>query len=226
MAIISFFAELPSEFETAKSQILSSSEITSLKDVFSWVLRTESTSNQQINELVAKGEEKNDARRNYSLQTYSDSQNHVTGLRIVVPTCAPLANAQLEDRNIDNLCGSPIVFSYNKTSFYNKENNVEPRSSEESCKGEEKNYARWNYFLQTMSESFFAGRETNVEAAAKVVHPTSTYSDSQNHRIFVPRCGLLQTQKTEVCRSNVLHVRHGIQLRNLIKELIMAKLGK
>ncbi|KAH0729129.1 hypothetical protein KY289_000317 [Solanum tuberosum] len=48
MAIMSFLAGLPSEFETAKSQILSSSEITSLKDVFSRVLRTESTpANQQ-----------------------------------------------------------------------------------------------------------------------------------------------------------------------------------
>ncbi|KAH0700947.1 hypothetical protein KY284_015162 [Solanum tuberosum] len=56
MAIMSFLAGLPSEFETAKSQILFSSEITSLKDVFSRVLRTESTpANQQTNVLVAKG---------------------------------------------------------------------------------------------------------------------------------------------------------------------------
>ncbi|XP_049394589.1 uncharacterized protein LOC125858849 [Solanum stenotomum] len=47
---------LPSEFETAKSHILSSSEISSLKDFFSRVFLTESTlSNQQTNVLVAKG---------------------------------------------------------------------------------------------------------------------------------------------------------------------------
>ncbi|KAK6797763.1 hypothetical protein RDI58_005465 [Solanum bulbocastanum] len=62
--------------------------------------------------------------------TYSDSQNHISGHRIVVP----LANAQLEDRNVDSLCGSPIVFSSTLRSFYNKENNVDSRSAEESCK--------------------------------------------------------------------------------------------
>ncbi|XP_027768541.1 uncharacterized protein LOC114074765 [Solanum pennellii] len=56
MAIMIFLAGLLSEFETAKSHILSSSEISSLKDVLSRVLRTESTpSNQQTNVLVAKG---------------------------------------------------------------------------------------------------------------------------------------------------------------------------
>ncbi|KAJ8549791.1 hypothetical protein K7X08_033498 [Anisodus acutangulus] len=59
--------------------------------------------------------------------TYSDSQNH----RIVVPTCATLANA--EDRNMDSLCGSPIVFSSTLRSLYNKENNVDSRSAEESA---------------------------------------------------------------------------------------------
>ena len=39
---MSFLAGLPTEFETAKSQILSSSEISSLQDVFARVLRTES----------------------------------------------------------------------------------------------------------------------------------------------------------------------------------------
>ncbi|OIT19193.1 hypothetical protein A4A49_44137, partial [Nicotiana attenuata] len=64
MAIMSFLAGLPSEFEIAKSQILSSSDITSLKDIFSQVLRTESTpSIQQTNVLVAKGEGRNDAKR-------------------------------------------------------------------------------------------------------------------------------------------------------------------
>ena len=42
LAVMSFLAGLPSEFETAKSQILSGSEITSLQDVFNKVLRTES----------------------------------------------------------------------------------------------------------------------------------------------------------------------------------------
>ncbi|KAG8661786.1 hypothetical protein MANES_01G039012v8 [Manihot esculenta] len=42
MAVMSFLAGLPPEFETAKSQILSDSEISSLHDVFTRVLRTES----------------------------------------------------------------------------------------------------------------------------------------------------------------------------------------
>ncbi len=41
MAVMSFLASLPLEFETAKSQILSGSEISSLHDTFSRVLRTE-----------------------------------------------------------------------------------------------------------------------------------------------------------------------------------------
>ncbi|XP_073158713.1 uncharacterized protein [Henckelia pumila] len=41
MAVMSFLVGLPHEFETAKSQILSSSEISSLQDTFSRVLRTE-----------------------------------------------------------------------------------------------------------------------------------------------------------------------------------------
>ncbi|RVW63419.1 putative mitochondrial protein [Vitis vinifera] len=41
MAVMSFLAGLPSEFETAKSQILSNSEIGSLQEVFSRILRTE-----------------------------------------------------------------------------------------------------------------------------------------------------------------------------------------
>ncbi|WMV16342.1 hypothetical protein MTR67_009727 [Solanum verrucosum] len=72
MAVMSFLAGLPTEFETAKSQILASSEITSLNDVFSWVLRTESTpSNEQTKVVVTKGEEKNDARRNCFFQAMS-----------------------------------------------------------------------------------------------------------------------------------------------------------
>lgn len=51
-----------------------------------------------------------------------------------MPTCVPLANTQLEDKNIDSLCGSPIVFSSTLRSFYNKENNVDSKSAEESRK--------------------------------------------------------------------------------------------
>ena len=40
MAIMSFLAGLPSELETAKSQILASLEISSLHDTFTRVLRT------------------------------------------------------------------------------------------------------------------------------------------------------------------------------------------
>ena len=43
MAVMSFLAELPSEFETAKNQILSSSKISSLQNMYSMVLRTEGT---------------------------------------------------------------------------------------------------------------------------------------------------------------------------------------
>ncbi|RVW25326.1 hypothetical protein CK203_116037 [Vitis vinifera] len=57
MAVMSFLVGLPSEFETAKSQILSSSEIGSLQEVFSRILRTEGTSSiqQTNNVLVTKG---------------------------------------------------------------------------------------------------------------------------------------------------------------------------
>ncbi|KAL6347635.1 hypothetical protein AAG906_026163 [Vitis piasezkii] len=55
MAVMSSLAGLPSEFETAKSQILSSSEIGSLQKVFSRILRTECTSSiQQTNNEEAR----------------------------------------------------------------------------------------------------------------------------------------------------------------------------
>ncbi|XP_058002771.1 uncharacterized protein LOC131179885 [Hevea brasiliensis] len=47
LAVMSFLAGLPSEYETAKSQILSSSEISSLHETFTRVLRTESTQSSQ-----------------------------------------------------------------------------------------------------------------------------------------------------------------------------------
>ncbi|KAK2970814.1 hypothetical protein RJ640_010086 [Escallonia rubra] len=54
MAAMSFLGALPPEFDTAKSQILSGTDITSLQEVFSRVLRTESpSSNQQSSVLVA-----------------------------------------------------------------------------------------------------------------------------------------------------------------------------
>jgi len=67
MAVLSFFAGLPYEIETANYQVLSS-EITSLKDVFSRVLRTQSTpstpSNKPINYFVNKGGGHSAGRRN------------------------------------------------------------------------------------------------------------------------------------------------------------------
>ena len=52
MAIMSFLAGLPPEFETAKSQILSSSEISSLHDFFSRILRTEGTPSVQYSSAI------------------------------------------------------------------------------------------------------------------------------------------------------------------------------
>ncbi|RVW41005.1 Retrovirus-related Pol polyprotein from transposon TNT 1-94 [Vitis vinifera] len=64
MTVMSFLSGLPSEFETAKSQILSGSDIDSLQEVFSRVLRTENvSSSQHTNVLVAKGENAENARR-------------------------------------------------------------------------------------------------------------------------------------------------------------------
>ncbi|XP_058000287.1 uncharacterized protein LOC131178725 [Hevea brasiliensis] len=47
LAVMSFLAGFPSEYETAKSQILSSSEISSLHETFTRVLCTESTQSSQ-----------------------------------------------------------------------------------------------------------------------------------------------------------------------------------
>ncbi|KAL6319128.1 hypothetical protein AAG906_011207 [Vitis piasezkii] len=64
MAVMSFLSGLPYEFETAKSQILSGSDIGSLQEVFSRVLRTENvSSSQHTNVLVAKGGNAENARR-------------------------------------------------------------------------------------------------------------------------------------------------------------------
>ena len=64
MVVMSFLSGLPSEFETAKSHILSSSDIGSLQEVFSRVLRTENVpSSQHTNVLAAKEENGENARR-------------------------------------------------------------------------------------------------------------------------------------------------------------------
>ena len=55
MAVMSFLVSLPSEFDTAKSQFLSSPEISSLQETFSRLLRIEiSPSIQKSNALVSK----------------------------------------------------------------------------------------------------------------------------------------------------------------------------
>ncbi|KAK3019401.1 hypothetical protein RJ639_004651 [Escallonia herrerae] len=66
MAVMSFLGALPPEFDTAKSQILSGTDITSLQEAFNGVLRTESTSsNQQSSVLVAnRGRESEAGRMN------------------------------------------------------------------------------------------------------------------------------------------------------------------
>ncbi|KAL6313651.1 hypothetical protein AAG906_010069 [Vitis piasezkii] len=80
MAVMSFLAGLPSEFETAKSQFLSSSEIGSLQEVFSRILRTEGTSSiqQTNNVLVAKGGSNDTGRKsnNRGGSKTSDSYNN------------------------------------------------------------------------------------------------------------------------------------------------------
>ena len=55
MTVMSFLASLPSEFDTTKSRILSSSEISLLQETFSWLLRAEIfPSIQMSNALVSK----------------------------------------------------------------------------------------------------------------------------------------------------------------------------
>ena len=55
MAVMSFLASLPSEFDTTKSHILSRPEISSLQETFSQLLHTEiSPSIQMSNALVGK----------------------------------------------------------------------------------------------------------------------------------------------------------------------------
>lgn len=52
MVVMSFLAGLPSEFETAKSQILSTPEISLLEEVFSRVLDTENSTSAHPNSAL------------------------------------------------------------------------------------------------------------------------------------------------------------------------------
>ncbi|XP_058007912.1 uncharacterized protein LOC131182393 [Hevea brasiliensis] len=52
LAVMSFLTGLPSEYETSKYQILSSSEISSLHETFTRVLRTESTQSSQTQRVL------------------------------------------------------------------------------------------------------------------------------------------------------------------------------
>ncbi|KAK2992477.1 hypothetical protein RJ640_011616 [Escallonia rubra] len=93
MAAMSFLSALPPEFDTAKSQILSSTDITSLQEVFSRVLRTESTSsNQQSSVLVAnrgRGSEAGRMNNNRGDRGGGDRGGHNGGTsEIILPSLA------------------------------------------------------------------------------------------------------------------------------------------
>ncbi|KAK2965361.1 hypothetical protein RJ640_013824 [Escallonia rubra] len=93
MAAMSFLGALPPEFDTAKSQILSGTDITSLQEVFSRVLRTESTfSNQQSSVLVAnrgRGSEAGRMNNNKGDRGGGDRGGHNGGTsEIILPSLA------------------------------------------------------------------------------------------------------------------------------------------
>ncbi|KAK2972307.1 hypothetical protein RJ640_014365 [Escallonia rubra] len=93
MAAMSFLGALPPEFDTAKSQILSGTDITSLQEVFSRVLRTESTSsNQQSSVLVAnrgRGSEVGRMNNNRGDRGGGDRGGHNGGTsEIILPSLA------------------------------------------------------------------------------------------------------------------------------------------
>jgi hypothetical protein len=76
MVVMSFLVGLPSEFETAKSQILSSSEISSLQDAFSRVLRTESSPPVQYSSaLVSRTNEYEAGRSHYKGGNKGEASN-------------------------------------------------------------------------------------------------------------------------------------------------------
>ncbi|KAK2974562.1 hypothetical protein RJ640_002471 [Escallonia rubra] len=90
---MSFLGALPPEFDTAKSQILSGTDITSLQEVFSRVLRTESTfSNQQSSVLVAnrgRGSEAGRMNNNRGDRGGGDRGGHNGGTsEIILPSLA------------------------------------------------------------------------------------------------------------------------------------------
>ena len=105
MAVMSFLAGLPSEFETAKSQILSNSEIGSLQEVFSRILRTESTSSiqQTNNVLVAKGGSNDTGRKsnNRGESKTSDSYNNDSS-NIVCYYCHELDHTKKYCKKLQN----------------------------------------------------------------------------------------------------------------------------
>jgi len=76
MVVVSFLVGLPSEFETAKSQILSSSEISSLQGAFSRVLRTESSPPVQYSSaLVSRTNEYEAGRSHYKGGNKGEASN-------------------------------------------------------------------------------------------------------------------------------------------------------
>lgn len=79
MTIMSCLVDLPYEFKTVKSQILFGSEITSIQEVFSRVLHTETiTPNQHTNILIVRGGKNNKRGGNRTMDSrYNDSNNIV-----------------------------------------------------------------------------------------------------------------------------------------------------
>ena len=63
MAVMSFLAELPAEFEAAKSHILSRSTISSLQDTYSRILRTENPQSVQSGSALVSRRYEYEARR-------------------------------------------------------------------------------------------------------------------------------------------------------------------
>ncbi|XP_021676549.2 uncharacterized protein LOC110661992 [Hevea brasiliensis] len=76
MAVMSFLTSLHSEYETAKSQILSSSEISSLHDTFTRVLRTESTQLPQTTSGALVSQNMNGQQRNKGGNSSNRSNQH------------------------------------------------------------------------------------------------------------------------------------------------------
>lgn len=126
MAIMSFLAGLPSEFESAKSQILSGSEISSLQDVFSRVLRSESPSPPilPLNDVLVSRNNKYSSWRSINLNRNrgADSQNFepqtLDSGGIVCNYCRKPGHTKLECRKLQykNQQHSADVMSTNNAS--------------------------------------------------------------------------------------------------------------